>query len=339
MTYFTAATATDESKRQITSLIKFYSAIYLLTCIGWTLSFILKVHIKSFISLKYRKYGLILAIQAFVFVLKCSLLPSAGRFWWCCHNWKEMPAFRSPTAWLTVKQPRPRSETGPPPRLPTVRSSPQILMACTGQGLYDHRLLSPAQTLPFCQTTGKSVNPSAVPRDAYKQLSTVLHLLRTPLQLASAHSLAKRMCHVRMKQGKRFSFPQTNIFCTGAVYGTGIALPPTPHTLGNDPVFGSSAVITEPFSSLWANPMQRSDSNSYDVYEHSYQPVDSGARGITYQALIWYLWAKPKSWFYSYTFFKYVHRSYSFYTTLNVNLCICVYWRSQRKPSFTQYCL
>lgn len=34
-----------------------------------------------------------------------------------------------------------------------------------------------------------------------------------------------------------------------------------------------------------------------------------------------------------------MHQSYSFYTTLIVSLCIFLFWRSQRKPSFTQYCL
>lgn len=43
----------------------------------------------------------------------------------------------------------------------------------------------------------------------------------------------------------------------------------TSHVLGNDPGFESSAVITEPFSSLWANPAQRSDSNSYILLKHS----------------------------------------------------------------------
>lgn len=143
--------------------------------------------------------------SAFFFSPKCSLPPSAGRCWWCCHSWRETPASPSPTAWLIAKQPRPPSETGPPPRLPTVHSSLQILMACTGLGHYDHRLLSPTQTLPFCQTTG---NLSAALRPRHiQQLSTVLHLLHTPLQLGSAHSLAKRMCHVRMKPGKRSSFP------------------------------------------------------------------------------------------------------------------------------------
>lgn len=137
--------------------------------------------------------------------LLLSLPPSAGRYWWCCHSWRETPASPSPTAWLIVKRPRPLLETGPPPRLPTVHSSPQILMACTGRGHYDHRLPSPAQTLPFCQNTG---NPSAALRhkDANSSLSTVLHLLHTPLQLACVHSPAKRMCHVRMKHGKRSSF-------------------------------------------------------------------------------------------------------------------------------------
>lgn len=117
--------------------------------------------------------------STFFFSLKCSLPPSAGRCWWCCHSWRETPASPSPTAWLIAKQPRPPSETGPPPRLPTVHSSLQILMACTGLGHYDHRLLSPTQTLPFCQTTG---NLSAALRHRHiQQLSTVLHLLHTHL--------------------------------------------------------------------------------------------------------------------------------------------------------------
>lgn len=103
----------------------------------------------------------IFGCKSSTFFLKYSLPPSAGRCWWFCRSWRETPASPSPTAWLTAKQPRPPSETGPPPRLPTVHSSPQILMACTGLGHYDHRLLSPAQTLPFCQTTG---NLSAVLR-------------------------------------------------------------------------------------------------------------------------------------------------------------------------------
>lgn len=144
-------------------------------------------------------------VEGAFFFLKCFLPPSPGRCWWCCHSWRETPASPSPTAWLTAKQPRPLSETGPPPRLPTVRSSAQILMACTGLGHYDHRLLSPTQTLPFCQTTG---NLSAALRHRRIQPSpAVLHLLHFSTALAGQGSLAKRMCHVRMKQGKSSSLP------------------------------------------------------------------------------------------------------------------------------------
>lgn len=183
---------------------------------------------------------------ALFFSLKCSLPPSAGRCWWCCHSWRETPASPSPTAWLTAKQPRPPWETGRPPRLPTVLSSPQILMACTGLGRYDHRLLSSAQTLPFCQTTGTL--SAALRHRRTQRLSTVLHLLRAPLQLDNACSLAKRMCHVRMKQGKRSRFPL--IFLYRCCIWKQVLPSATSHVLGNDPDFGSSAVITEPFSSL-----------------------------------------------------------------------------------------
>lgn len=89
----------------------------------------------------------------------------------------------------------------------------------------------------------------------------------------------------------------------------------TSHVLGDDPEFGPSAVITEPFSSLWASPMQRPDNNLYIIHEHSYQ------------ALIWYLWAKSKFWFYSYVFFNVCNSLTHFITTLIVRrLCIFVFW-------------
>lgn len=160
-----------------------------------------------------------------------SLPPSAGRCWWCCRSWRETLASPSPTVWLTVKRPRPLLETGPPPRLPTVHSSPLILMACTGQGRYDHRLLSPAQTLPFCQTTGKSGNPRAALRNKDANSS---YPPSSPAPYTSSAGLCSLPCQTDVpcqewNKGRGPVFHGQIFFCTGAVYGTGIALPIFPY--------------------------------------------------------------------------------------------------------------
>lgn len=69
-------------------------------------------------------------------------------------------------------------------------------------------------------------------RRCNRHLPTVLHLLHTPLQLACAHSPAKRMCHVRMKRGKRSSFPQTNSFLYRCCIWNRYCPPPHPISLG-----------------------------------------------------------------------------------------------------------
>lgn len=72
-------------------------------------------------------------------------------------------------------------------------------------------------------------------------------------------------CQDETKEEVQFS---TNIF-VWVLYMEQVLPSTTSHVLGNDPEFGSSAVITEPFSSLWANPVQRTDNNSYIIHEHS----------------------------------------------------------------------
>lgn len=180
-----------------------------------------------------------------------SLPPSAGRCWWCCHSWRETLASPSPTAWLTVKQPRPLLETGPPPRLPTVHSSPLILMACTGPGRYDHRLLSPAQTLPFCQTTGKSGNPRAALRNKDANSS---YPPSSPAPYTSSAGLCSLPCQTDVpcqdETREEVQFSTDKYFFVQVLYMEQVLPSLSSHMLGNNPEFGSSAVTTEPFSSL-----------------------------------------------------------------------------------------
>lgn len=82
----------------------------------------------------------------------------------------------------------------------------------------------------------ENLEPQVQPSDAKTPLSTVLRLLHTPLQLARAHSLAKRMCHVR-KEGKRSSFPQT-LFSVQVLYTEQVPpSPPRPVRLETIPSF------------------------------------------------------------------------------------------------------
>lgn len=89
--------------------------------------------------------------------------------------------------------------------------------------------VSRTQTIILCQTTGKSgTRGAACGGRCVQDLCAVLLVLHKTLHLASAYSHANWGCQVRMKQGKKSSFPQnTNTFLVQALYMELISPSPT----------------------------------------------------------------------------------------------------------------